>query len=251
MFRSFIYLDTDQLSTYKRQIEGSTLNLKSATMKKSKNTSMGFKVLDGKVGKETQIEGEYASDPSYEYDNFESLLSNMKEDNYFDFVLNDCDYDFTTLPAMSIIRINNHFIVPETFDIVNLIEKFKPLLMEKIDTKSKEEHDVLKSILDKASADIPITSEFDNITVSGKLNVKFLKEDYAQLEEYSEQNVFILCKVVGLIKKDRVEIFDPLKDFIKLPRNVRRQTNFENTAGLEKIYVNGSVLKVEIIAIYK
>lgn len=42
MFRSFIYLDTDKLNTYKRQIEGSTLNLKSATMKKKQKCFRGI-----------------------------------------------------------------------------------------------------------------------------------------------------------------------------------------------------------------
>ena len=249
MFRSFIYLDTDKLNTYKRQIEGSTLNLKSATMKKSKNASAEFKGLGGKISNETQVEGEYTSDPSYEYDKFEVLLNDMLGDNYFDLVLND--FDPTTLPAMSIMRINSPFTVPESFDMVNVIEKFKPMLMGQIDTNSTGEQEALESILGKASADVPIISEFEDVVISGKLNAKYLLEDYAQLEEYSEQDVFILCKVVGLMQKESVEIFDPLKDFIRLPRAVRRQTDFCDTTGLEKIYVEGPVLKVEIIAIYK
>ena len=249
MFRSFIYLDTDKLNTYKRQIEGSTFNFKSATMKKSKNVSAKFKGIGGKIGNETQLEGEYEIDIGYEYDKFESLLNDMSGDNYFDFVLND--FDSATLPAMSIIRINSSFIIPEAFDMINVIEKFKPMLMGQIDTNSTGEQEALESILGKASADIPIISEFDDVAISGKLNAKYLMEDYAQLEEYSEQDVFILCKVVGLMQKERVEIFDPLKDFIRLPRAVRRQTNFEDTTGLEKIYVEGPVLKVEVIAIYK
>ena len=218
-------------------------------MKKSKNASVEFKGLGGKVGNETQVEGEYASDPSYEYDRFEALLNDMSGDNYFDFVLND--FDPATLPAMSIMRINSSFTVPESFDMVNAIEKFKPMLMGQIDTNSTGEQEALESILGKASADVPIISEFDDVAISGKLNAKYLMEDYAQLEEYSEQDVFILCKVVGLMQKENVEIFDPLKDFIRLPRAVRRQTNFGDTTGLEKIYVEGPVLKVEIIAIYK
>lgn len=80
---------------------------------------MEFKGLGGKVGNETQVEGEYASDPSYEYDRFEALLNDMSGDNYFDFVLND--FDPATLPAMSIMRINSSFTVPESFDMVNVI----------------------------------------------------------------------------------------------------------------------------------
>lgn len=54
------------------------------------------------------------------------------------------------------------------------------------------------------------------------------------------------------IRKEFVEIFDPLKDFIRLPRAMRRQMiNDGNSFGLDKISVEGPVLKVEVIAIYK
>ena len=71
------------------------------------------------------------------------------------------------------------------------------------------------------------------------------------LEDYADQDVYVLCKVVGIARKDSVEIFDPLKDFIKLPRAMRRQMSDGNNGGLERIIVDGPVLKVEIIAIYK
>ena len=49
-----------------------------------------------------------------------------------------------------------------------------------------------------------------------------------------------------------VEIFDPLKDFIRLPRTMRRQmTANGKPVGLDKISIEGPVLKVEVIAIYK
>ena len=49
-----------------------------------------------------------------------------------------------------------------------------------------------------------------------------------------------------------VEIFDPLKDFIRLPRAMRRQMSAAgNSTGLDKIIIGGPVLKVEVIAIYK
>ena len=55
-----------------------------------------------------------------------------------------------------------------------------------------------------------------------------------------------------MIRKEKVEIFDPLKDFIRLPRAMRRQMTTNSTSiGLDKISVEGPVLKVEVIAIYK
>lgn len=109
----------------------------------------------------------------------------------------------------------------------------------------------MRAFIGSASADVPIISEFDNVNIYGKLNTKYLIEEYDQLDEYYEQDVFILCKVIGLIQKDRVKIFDPLKDFIKFPRAIRRQVKIGEIHGFEDIYINGPVLKVEIIAIYK
>jgi len=55
-----------------------------------------------------------------------------------------------------------------------------------------------------------------------------------------------------MVRKDMVEIFDPLKDFIRLPRTMRRQmTANGKSVGLDKISIEGPVLKVEVIAIYK
>ena len=49
-----------------------------------------------------------------------------------------------------------------------------------------------------------------------------------------------------------VEIFDPLKDFICLLCTMRRQmTANGKPVGLDKISIEGPVLKVEVIAIYK
>ena len=175
----------------------------------------------------------------------------MDGDDYFDCVLNS-DYDPQTVPPMKIFRISTEFSVPEEFDAVNLIDQFMPMLMGQIETKSDSEQEALETFLGKASADIPIVVDYDDITISGKLNAKYLLEEYSALEDYAEQDVFMLCKVVGIVRKDCVEIFDPLKDFIRLPRVMRRQMEKnEKSSGLEKIKIQGPVLKVEVIAIYK
>lgn len=153
---------------------------------------------------------------------------------------------------MKLIRICCGFEIPEAFDVVNLVEQFKPLLIGQIETQSAGEQEVLQGILGNASADIPFVVELDEVTISGKLNAKYLCEDYSSLEDYADQDVYMLCKVVGMVRKGFVEIFDPLKDFIRLPRAMRRQMTADgNSIGLDKITVEGPVLKVEVIAIYK
>lgn len=252
MFRSFIYLDVDKLYTYKRQIDGkNAATPKTVTQKKTRGFSAAAKVFELNGETETSIDGEFEKDVSFDYDLFELDLSRLDGEDYFDCVLNS-DYDLTTIPAMKLVRICSGFEIPESFDAVNLINRFTPLLMGHIETKSAGEQEALEEILGKASADIPFVIEYDDITISGKLNAKYLLEEYASLEDYIDQDVYLLCKVVGMVRKDSVEIFDPMKDFIRLPRAVRRQMTADGKSiGLDKISMEGPVLKVEVIAIYK
>ncbi len=252
MFRSFIYLDEDKLYTYKRQIDGkNTAQPKAMSQKKSEGFSAAMSGFGINGAMETSIDGEFERDVSFDYDHFELDLARLDGEDYFDCVLND-EYDLSTIPVMKILRVCSSFEIPEAFDAVNLIDRFMPVLMEQIEAKSAGEQEALESILGQAAADIPFIIECDDGTISGKLNTKYLREEYASLEDYADQDVYMLCKVVGMVRKDTVEIFDPLKDFIRLPRTLRRQmTANGNPVELDKISVEGPVLKVEVIAIYK
>lgn len=252
MFRSFIYLDEEKLYTYKRQISGQNApNPKAISKKKTAGFAATLNGFGVNGTTETNVDGEFEKDISFDYDRFELDISNLDGEDYFDFVLHS-EYDFTSIPAMKLLRICSSFEIPEAFDAVNLVERFRPLLMGQIETQSTGEQEALQGILGNASADIPFIVELDEVTISGKLNAKYLCEDYSSLEDYADQDVYMLCKVVGMVRKECVEIFDPLKDFIRLPRAMRRQmTSDSNSIGLDKISVEGPVLKVEVIAIYK
>lgn len=252
MFRSFIYLDTDKLYSYKRQIEGVNQVLpKTANEKKTKSIEAGIEGLGVNVATETSVTGEFEKDISFDYDRFELALEKLDGEDYFDCVLNS-DYDPQTVPPMKIFRISTGFSVPEEFDAVNLIDQFMPMLVGEIQTKSNSEQEALEAFLGKASADIPIIINYGDVAISGKLNARYLLEEYSSLEDYADQDVFMLCKVIGVSRKECVEIFDPLKDFIRLPRMMRRQMEGKaKTSGLEKIKIQGPVLKVELISIYK
>lgn len=252
MFRSFIYLDEDKLYTYKRQINGiNSAQPKSITQKKGLEFNAALRNVGVNGTMETNVSGDFEKDVSFDYDRFELDLSKLEGEEYFDCVLN-ADYDATTIPAMKLIRLCTGFEIPEEFDAVNLIDRFMPMLMGQIETKSSGEQEALENILGKASADIPLIAEYDDFTLAGKLSAKYLHEEYSSLEDYADQDVYMLCKVVGMVRKNEVEIFDPFKDFIRLPRVARRQmTSDGKSVGIEKISVEGPVLKVEIIAIYK
>lgn len=249
MFRSFVYLNEEKMYSYLRQIDHEFANQPNEiNKKKTKGGSVGNSIMG--INAETEVEErrELFKDITRDYDRFEKQLEKLGEEEYFDFVLDE--YDLNTIPNMSIIRVSTSFEIPEEFDMYNLAQNFMPILTNQIQTSTDEEKQLMETFLGQASADIPIVMEFDNFTIASKLSTCNLKENYEELEEYNEQDVYVLCKVVGKVRKNRVEIFNPLKDFIKLPRAVRRNMD-SNNEGLETIVVDGPVIKVEVIAIYK
>lgn len=249
MFRSFIYLDQEKMYSYFRQIDAEYANHPvEVSKKKTRGGSLGTDFLG--LNAETEIEEKraFTKDVIKDYDRFEKKLEELSGNEYFDLVLDD--YDINTVPRMSIIRVNGSFEIPEQFDMFSVAQNFMPLITSQIKTSSENERELVEAFLGKASADIPIIMEDEEITIASKLSTDNLKEEYAELEEYNEQEVYILCKVVGKMQKEKVEIFNPLKDFIKLPRAVRRGMDSDNQ-GMEPILIDGPVLKVEVIAIYK
>lgn len=249
MFRSFIYLDQEKMYSYLRQIDANYANQPvEFSKKKTRSGSLGMDFLGLNAGIEIEEKREVTKDVIKDYDRFEKKLEELSGSEYFDLALDD--YDINTVPRMSIIRVNGSFEIPEEFDMFSVAQKFMPLITSQIETTSDDERELMEAFLGKASADIPIVMEDEEVTIASKLSMGNLEEEYAELEEYNEQEVYMLCKVVGIMQKDKVEIFNPLKDFIKLPRAVRRGMD-SDSQGMEPILVDGPVLKVEVIAMYK
>ena len=249
MFRSFIYLDQEKMYSYLRQIDTDYANQPiEISKKKTRGGSLGTDFLGANVGSEIEEKREVTNDVIKDYDRFEKKLEELAGSEYFDLVLDD--YDINTVPRMSIIRVNGSFEIPEQFEMFSVAQNYMPLITSQITTSSDNERELMEAFLGKASADIPIIIEDEEITIASKMSMDNIEEEYAELEEYNEQEVYMLCKVVGIMKKDKVEIFNPLKDFIKLPRAVRREMD-SNSQGMEPILVDGPVLKVEVIAMYK
>lgn len=251
MFRSFVYLDEEKMYSYLRQIDKEYANQPSeVNIRKTKGGKLSVYGIG--LGAEHEIEERrnHNKDVFNDYDRFEKALECLESREYFDFVLNP-EYDLNNVPKMCIIRINGGFVIPEQFDMYSMAQAFMPFITSQIQTTNNGECDFLEAFLGNASADIPFLVYDEDIVISGKLSTNYLLEDYSELEDYNEQDVFMLCKVIGLVKKNKVEVFNPLKDFIKLPRAVRRGMDSSAKDGFESIYVDGPDLKVEVIAIYK
>lgn len=251
MFRSFIYLDEEKVNSYKSILENSlSSSTKSISRTKRKSVGVGTKdTINAQYSDEKTYIEEIKEDYSFAYNEFEELLIKHESEDFFDFVINGDTYDLSTLPSMSIIKIKGYMEIPESFDMLNVIEQFKPYLLSSLD--DEENGDIIKKVFDNTSADIPVLIDSGGILISGKLNTNYLKEEYTSLEDYEEQEVVFLCKVEGMVNREQVTIFNPARDFIKLNRAMRRAANFESDETLVPIMVDGPILKVEIIAVYK
>ncbi len=251
MFRSFVYLDEEKMYTYLRQIDKEfATHPTEINTKRTRGGKLSVSAISINAEKEVEERRSINKDVFNDYDRFEKDLEKLEASEYFDFALND-EYDLKTVPKMSIIRVNGRIEIPEQFDMYTIAQAFMPMITSQIQTSSSDEKEIIEAFMGKASADIPVLIGDEEIVISGKLSMDLLFEAYSELEEYSEQDVFVLCKVIGIMDKERVEIFNPLKDFIKLPRAVRRGMDDKAKSGLENIVVDGPVLKVEVIGIYK
>lgn len=247
MFRSFIYLNEELVSEYNSILKSNDKINKSEVTTQNKNIG-GNKILYGGISKEIQTVSEFSNRPKYMYNEFEENLVIEKENYYFDFTMND--YDINTIPNMSIFKIQTNFNIPEEFENSKMINDFKGFFLDskKFD---KQEEEILENYLCKAELVYPIIFEIENIKIYGYLNQSNLQEDYADLEDYETQEVYILCRATNIINKEKVTIFDPWKNYIKLPRHLRRSIGTYRDPIFQNIEIKGPVMKVEIIAIYK
>lgn len=253
MFRSFIYVNTEKVYEYYSLLDES---IKETIISKENSITNKAGVSTKPIGfehsKTETMKSEISQYFLSDYNKFEKELTKLDGENYFDLDENYDKYDISTIPRTSIGKIQTNFYIPEGFDYIELINLFKPMLKSYLNVKESEQ-ELYDTFLGNTKADIPIIMKYDNKNIFGKLDTRFLNEDYTQLDEYESDEVTILFKLSSHKSGEKVTIFNPLKDFIKLNRAIRRSTDFKNnyTKEFSPIIIDGPVIKVEILAIYK
>lgn len=107
----------------------------------------------------------------------------------------------------------------------------------------------LLGLLSKKDAFVPLVMEGLGVTVFSRLAMAgFAEDDISLLEELESEEAVFLFKVLSHCRDEHVVIYDPLKDFMKLSRAIRR--SMDRTSGLEEIKIAGPIIKGELIAIY-
>lgn len=211
---------------------------------------MNIKVLGGNFKGSKKYKAEVKESLLYNCVAFEKLL-NGRED-FADFT-ESSEWDINTIGRGFIIRFNGYMMVPEEFDITQTIQRFKPMLMDSIANDSMDETEKMafKSFFEVSDAKIPVFIDIGASLICSKLIANNMLVAYEELEEYEDLEVTVIARVnTSNLVDMKKSFYDPLKDFMRLNRTLRR-TMGERTDGLYEIYADQNYKTVEILAIYQ
>ena len=173
---------------------------------------------------------------------FENVL-NEKQVDYSDFTISD-QYDISTTPRGYIIKFNGILEIPEGFYVSETLHTYKRFFVD--------ESEELAALIEGKSPSIPLLMELDNNLLCTKIDIDKLKINYVELEDYGNIDVTILARMISSnkISKNKA-IYDPLKDYITLNRQLRRQFANDRPEELAEIFADDDYYAIEVIAMYQ
>lgn len=249
MFRSLRYCNSKAVKEYHAIISGQRpLRIDKVNVSNEKGASLNLSVAGAKFSGKTTLDASVEESLLYDYETFENALLNR--DDFFDACMDDVD--FSTLPQGAIIKFQSNISIPQEFDIIQLFEQFKPMLLGQANTSmDADAYAFLEASMQKDDIKIPVFFELDDLIGYSKLDSKYLLIDYTELEEYENEDIIVLAKVFSR-KSGNSIVYDPLKDFIKINRAMRRMGNINTLPKeLDKIQISGDALSLEVIALYQ
>lgn len=257
LFKNLIYFDSKKVSEYMAVLEGERkVKFKNARVTTDKSINTNFKVVSAGKNGSNELEGELQDNLILDCNEFENLLERKSKDSFFDFIKDENDYDVETIPRSSIMRFEGGFKIPEEFDVMDLINQYKPMLTSDMDLENPDKEEIFKTIFAKDNTKIPafLNSEsLENRVGFSKLGSNNLLYSLVDLEDFEDEDITIIAKVLSRknAEKKSVVVFDVLKDLFSLGRGIRRQMGKENIEGLANIESDESVINMEVLAIYQ
>lgn len=185
---------------------------------------------------------------------FETLLKNR--DDYFDFVEGDSEVGIKDVRIASIIKVTGEIYVPESFDMVHLIDEYKTQILASVECKDDDERAILNTVFNSSKIKIPIFCELgeecDYWLGIGKASQDNLLIDYNELEDLEGREVTIIAKIETkkYYKDTPLKVFDIYKDFLGLNRALRKQIVNQKSEEYESIEIEEDYLGLELLAIY-
>lgn len=226
-----------------------SLKIKEYEISSDTSAKLNLRVIGGDLQGSKKYTAEVQESLLYNCENFEKMLDDREE--YFDFTTEQ--FDIKTIGRGHIIKFNGNMMVPEEFDITQTIQRLKPYLMGAISSGTMDETEkmALEFFFESEDAKIPIITKCDDIIMCSKLASSNLLITYEDLEEFEDLEITIVARVTSALLVDRNKSFyDPLKDFMKLYRSLRRSMG-ERTEGLYEIYADQDYKAIEVLLIYQ
>lgn len=166
-----MYYDKKTIDEYKSIIRGQRqLEVEQYEVSNDRGAAIDLRAISADTKASKKYIARVVENLLYECDEFEKML--IGRDDYFDFTLEN-GYDLTTAPRGSIIKVNAFLEIPEGFDLMQVIDTFKPFLMDSLDAEpmEKSEEDAWKSVLANAKATkIPVVADVDGYTLCAKIH---------------------------------------------------------------------------------
>ena len=250
VFGKIIYYDKKTIDEYKSIIKGQRqLEVEEYEVSNDKGATVDLRAISADAKASKKYVAKVVESLLYDCDEFEKMLAGR--DDYFDFTLED-GYDLTTVPRGSIVKLNAFLEIPEGFDLMQLIDTFKPFLMDSLEGEpmEKSEEDALKSVLGNAKATkIPVIVDVDGYTLCAKIHNDNLILEYQEFEELDDE-ITLLARVSSTTIGKQKPFYDPLKDFIVMNRMLRRSMD-DRGEELKAFTVDSDYRQIDILAIYQ
>ncbi len=250
MFGKIIYFDKKTIAEYRSIISGKpNLEIEEFDVSNDRGINADLKLVSADVKASKSYKAKVQESDLFDCDQFEKAL--IGRDDYFDFTVSS-DCDITTVPNRSIIKMDGFIEVPEDFDIVKMIDIFKPFIIEMNQHKEMEETSkmALQTFLGSANATkIPLVFEGEGILLCSKVLQESLIISYEELSEIDD-TVTVLARVTSSFISCSKPYYDPLKDFMSLNRMMRKSIG-ERGKEFSPIYVDEQYRMIEVLAIYR
>lgn len=250
MFGKIIYYDKKTIAEYKAIVKGKpSLEIEEYDVSNDKGINTDLKLVSADVKASKSYKARVQESDLYDCEQFEKALTGR--DDYFDFT--DSSYcDITTVPNRSIIKMDGLIEIPEDFDIVKMIETFKPFIMEmdQLQDMKKTSKMALQTFLETANAaKIPLVFEGEGVLLCSKVLQDNLIISYEDLSEVDD-DVTILARVTSSFVDSSKPYYDPLKDFMSLNRMMRKSIGNRGKE-FSQIYADEQYRMIDVLAIYK
>lgn len=250
IFGNVIYYDDKKISDYSSIVLGHhDVKVDKYEIQSGNTGKFGLKFIEADIKGSKKYTAEVKESMLYNCRRFETLLKDR--DDFFDCTMQS--FEFQMIGRSNIVKFDGYMRVPEEFDITQTIQKFNPLLMNSItsDFENETEKELFKTIFESEDTKIPVIVELDDYTMCSKLYSSNMLIEYEELEEFEELEITIIARTISttLVSKSK-PFYDPLKDFVKLNRSLRRSVG-ERTDGLYEIYSDVDYKAIEILAAYQ